>query len=212
MPQPISLITALYLSVLSAAAVAQTGGDMVPAASDEPVYKVFFESGYYTQALDYLETRLPSLADSQWVDHQKYRAFCLIVLDRRDSALAAFSAILEREPEFGLDPIYTSPKIFEVFHEARRLYLEAHPDTVRADTVAAALDTTVVLSTGLRDSDTLELPSYRVPLYILPGGVGQFYNGQRAKGWVLLGTQVACLAASVISYVERESRYDPDYE
>ena len=104
MRQPVQFATVLCVFLL-AAAVAQTNGDMVPAASEEPVYKVFFESGYYSQALDYIETRLPSVPDSQWVDHQKYRAFCLIVLGMRDSAVQVFELLLDRDRDFELDPI-----------------------------------------------------------------------------------------------------------
>jgi hypothetical protein len=208
MPNPAAALTALCVFLLAAAGGAQTGGEVVPASPEEPVYKVFFESGYYTQALDYIEARLPEVPDSQWVDLQKYRAFCLIVLDRQDQATEAFVSILDRDPGFGLDPIYTSPKIFEVFHTARGQWQAAHPDTTR---MAPAVDSVRTVAPDTAAADSLSPLVYRTPLYLLPGGAGQFHNGQRLKGWVLLGTQVACLAASIVSYAQRHDRYDPQY-
>ena len=211
MPFPVRVSTALCVFLLSAAAAAQTAGEVVPAPAEEPVYKVFFESGYYTQALEYIESRLPEVAGSVWVDHQKYRAFCLIVLERHDSAVAAFNAILDRDPLFELDPIYTSPKIYEVFHQARLQWQAAHPDTTQPPPADSARDTAVVVAHFTDTLDSLPPPLQKVPLYLLPGGVGQFHNGQRTKGWVLLGTQVACLAASIVTYAAREEHYDSRY-
>ncbi len=214
----------VLLSILVAATGLFAQVDITAAPPEEPVYKVLFESGYYSQALDYIEARLPDAADSLWQQYQRYRAYCLILLDRREQARAVFIAILDRDATFSLDPIRTSPKIYEVYHQARLLWQERQPQPDTADSAAptAALDTSRTDSAsadtarGTVDlmTDSLmrsEPPLRRAPLYLLPFGVGQFANGQRTKGWVILGTQAACLAASVVSYVKRDDYYDPRY-
>lgn len=205
----------LAILVLSATLSAETGGEMVPSSPEEPVYKVLFESGFYAQALEYIESRLDNLPDSSWVEHRKYGAFCLILLERRDEAVEAFGQILTRDPSFNLDPIYTSPKIYEVFRDAQKQWQALHPpaDTVSTDTVAVdtAAPSDTAQAVALLMQDTLEPPVTRAPLYLLPGGVGQFHNGQRAKGFVLLGIQLAGLVGSVATYQYRDNLQDPDY-
>lgn len=213
-----------FLSILVAATGLCAQIDITAAPPEEPVYKVLFESGYYSQALDYIEARLPDADDSLWQHYQRYRAYCLILLDRRDQAESVFIEILDRNPAFRLDPIRTSPKIYEVYYQAKRIWQaqQPQPDTTDSAMQAAAFDTsntdtaTVDTPVGTIDLALDSLPAgdpplRRAPLYLLPFGVGQFANGQQAKGWLILGTQAACLAASVVSYVKRDEYYDPRY-
>jgi tetratricopeptide (TPR) repeat protein len=81
--------------------------DIVTAKKDEPAYKVLFESGFYQEAIDYLETRLREAPDSNFQEHAKYLAFCLILTGRADEAGTVFQDILEKDLEFALDPIRT---------------------------------------------------------------------------------------------------------
>ncbi len=188
----------------------------------EPAHKVLFESGFYAQALEYLGSRLERPADSLWEEYQTYRAFSLIMLDMRDSAAVVFGQILDQRPRYTLNPVYTSPKLYEVFLEAQRAHRPPVADTSAADT--ADTGAVAVADTGTSDSTLGEVSPdsattsaarasdwYRVPLYFVPGGAGQFYNRQPAKAAVLLIAQVVALGASVLTYTQREELYDAQF-
>jgi len=208
---------AIVVALATAAAWAGDGDSTSPgsAVPEEPAYKVLFENGFYAQVLEYLEHKVAQTDDTLWEEYQKYRAFSLILLEQRDSALAVFGAILDRNATFSLDPIYTSPKIYEVYHEARRAWDAVHApaESTSVDSARAAARRDSAGSGDAMAARKRGLPPdwYRVPLYFVPGGTGQFYNRQPAKGAVLLIVQAVALAASVLTYAKRQDYYHPDY-
>ncbi len=212
-------------------AEAQEAAAIIAASPDEPVHRVLFESGFYRQALEYLNVRLNSAGpvDSAWQEYQKYRAFCLILVGEADSAQGVFEELLAHDSTFTLDRVRTSPKIFEVFHAARAARFARPPapveidtaqamDALREDTAAPVSDSQDSIvstsdSTGAQFQPslahgTVDSKWYRIPARLLPGGVGQFLNGQPAKGAVLLGAQALTLGASIVTFRRRAALYD----
>lgn len=82
----------------------------------------FYEAGKYQDALDEL---VPLISQGQqheahlMVEIYKYLAFCNSAYGKWDLVKKQFKRALEYNPKLELDPIFTSPKIMEVFQEAR---------------------------------------------------------------------------------------------
>jgi tetratricopeptide (TPR) repeat protein len=65
------------------------------------------------------------LGDSAIVALHKYIACSLIAQGKPDIAREHFKSILAIDPDFSLDPVYTSPKILVVFNEAKQSFLSS---------------------------------------------------------------------------------------
>ena len=82
----------------------------------------FYEAGKYQDALDEL---VPLISQGQeheahqMVEIYKYLAFCNSAYGKWDLVKKQFKRALEYNPKLELDPVFTSPKIMEVFQEAR---------------------------------------------------------------------------------------------
>jgi tetratricopeptide (TPR) repeat protein len=207
------IITFLVGAVLICQVSAQDDKkDIVTAKKDEPAYKVLYESGFYLEAIDYLETRLREAPDSNFQEHARYLAFCLILTGRIGEAEKVFRDILEKDPGFSLDPIRTSPKIYEVFSAARTQWASARP---AAPDTADAPEPVVTAAPAPAQPDIAPAPLpppavrpwYRIPVCLAPGGAGQFYHGQKIRGAVLAGLQAVGLGLSIWAF----SQKDPDY-
>jgi len=74
-------------------------------------------NGEYERPLQLLGSELDA---NEVVEGHKYRAFSLVALERNDEALAEFGALLEADPGHTLDAALVSPKIVEVFEQARQ--------------------------------------------------------------------------------------------
>ena len=107
-------------------------------------------------------------------------------------ARAHFAAALSLDPGLVLDPVLVSPKTLVFFETVR--------DEAR-DVSPSPSETTVryVRVRDLRPAATVR--SLAVP------GWGQLYNGQRAKGWMLIGTWSALAAGTVASHIARSQAH-----
>ena len=109
----------------------------------------------------------------------RLQAFSLVALGRNREAASAFRRALDLNPRMTLDPEAVSPKIRAVFDQVRR-EMPLPPEPVRFDTVYARKP---------------------VPISIIIPGAGQFHNGQRGKGYALIGLGVASVAGLVSSHI-----------
>lgn len=90
----------------------------------EPVeeVKTLYDQGSYEEAVQAAEGILeetPGLELEAVVGLRKLVAFSWVALGRREEAKEEFKAILEIDPALTLDPLLISPKIIQVFEEAR---------------------------------------------------------------------------------------------
>jgi hypothetical protein len=65
------------------------------------------------------------LGDSAIVTLHTYIAFSLIAQGKPDIAREHFKSVLAIDPDFSLDPVYTSPKILIVFNETKQSFLSS---------------------------------------------------------------------------------------
>jgi tetratricopeptide (TPR) repeat protein len=117
--------------------------------------------------------------------------FVYVARDQKQNALQEFTTVLKANPAYDLDPVQTSPKILEVFREARNDYLQrvaSEPAVFR-----------------MPQADVRLSASWRSLL--LPGW-GQFYKRQELKGTAIAVTQVITLAALIFEQSEQARRHD----
>lgn len=114
-----------------------------------------------------------------------------VARDQSEIAFAEFRRILTIRPAFEMDPVLTSPKIIEVFRNAKREYMDqvlSQPEAYR-----------------LPEANAKVAASWRSA--VLPGW-GQAYKQQRAKAAVIGVVQAIALGAFVAYIFETDSRKD----
>jgi tetratricopeptide (TPR) repeat protein len=217
-----SLLWLLVLTFCTAAAAqeAALAGDSATVAADTAYnYKSLYENGFYDEAAKALEIMIKQSPDSAGEDPLKTLAFTYILLGRPMEARVIFKTLLSRNQDFSLDPIMTPPRFFEVFHQARAEWLvSAEGQSVlkrkkaQEDSVRTVLFTNVAKQPLLFKLKVLgESPVVRIPISLLPGGAGQFYNGKPLKGAAFLAAECASLAASIWAYYRYKDVADPQY-
>jgi hypothetical protein len=81
-----------------------------------------YEEGNFSQA-EYLALKalqnIKTLNREETIEIHKLLAFCYVAMDDHHSAISEFMEVLQRNPRQTLDPLYVSPKIIEVFNEAK---------------------------------------------------------------------------------------------
>lgn len=119
--------------------------------------------------------------------------FVYVARDQRENAIQEFTIVLAANPRYELDPVQTSPKIMDVFRQARSEYLlkvASEPAVYR-----------------MPQADVRLAASWRS--LALPGW-GQFYKKQDTKGSAIIAAQVLSLAALIYMQTETNRRHD-DY-
>ena len=135
-----------------------------------------FEYGQYAAAVAVLR----SLVEEERLHGadriQALRAFgvSLFLLGRRGGAEAAFLMLLREEPTARLDPALVPPEVIAFLDEVRARHQAVIQRAVKARRPSAWLN-------------------------LLPP-VGQFQNGHKGKGWLLLSLEVTFLAMDIATY------------
>ncbi|MBU1984121.1 hypothetical protein KJ815_06915, partial [bacterium] len=113
--------------------------------------------------------------------------YVYVARDQKDAAMREFTHILSVNPASELDPVMTSPKILEVFRQARADYMlrvASEPAVYR-----------------MPQADVRLSASWRS--LVLPGW-GQLYKQQKVKGSVIAAAQALSLAALVFLQIETD--------
>jgi hypothetical protein len=149
-----------------------------------------YNSGSYlsaeVEARRLLEHNPPG--DTASVLLHKFIAFSLIAQGKPEIAREHFKSILNIDPEFSLDPIYTSPKILVVFNDTKQVFL--------ADKKLSNKEVTLA-------SKNSQAPiTYRA--IVFPGWE-QSHAGRTTIGSFFLGAGVAALGAGITFEILRGS-------
>jgi len=101
--------------------------------------------------------------------------FIYVVLEERDKAIQQFISWLQIDPGADLDPLYISPKIIQVFEEAKTQFEVISKEEPPPDYSA------------------LEKQKTAIQKSLLFPGLGQIYQGQTTKGYTLVVSEIALL-------------------
>lgn len=179
------VLTAALACCSSLSPPAQAG---TPDDSTVTAIRAMYENGAYlaaeVEARRYLEQQTP--ADSLRITGEQYLAFALVAQGKSKAAVRHFTAILEIDSTFELDPVYTSPKILASFNEARQLKLQSHridshlPPPVQASPASGVSWRSIVFP-----------------------GWEQVYQGRESKGYALIAAGVVAAGSAVVFEIER---------
>ncbi|MBN2378805.1 hypothetical protein JXM67_03265 [candidate division WOR-3 bacterium] len=137
----------------------------------------------------------PGLQISELIELRKYIVYSQVALDEKLKAKDEFKMILKLDSTFNFSEQLVSPKIIQVFNQARGEFF-AH------DSHSAVIDSSLLTSPlKLR---TAVLHSMAFP------GMGQIYSGKKTKGWTFViseGISIAGLIASQIFFMKAREEY-----
>lgn len=161
-----------------------------------------YEHGDYAEAITNLSGVLSPLrltAEEDVVQARKYLGASLFFSGMKDEAAEEFKRLLLLNPDVKLDAFVFPPQLVLFFDEVKAS-IKDQLEKARAQKL---------LKETIRIADRrVELRSAYVNL--IPFGAPQFQNGDRLKGWVLLGTGAALLALNVASYWAARSHANAD--
>lgn len=166
----------------------------LPADSSLMAIRALYEKGAYVdaevEARRFLEQ--PFVSDSLRIQAEEYIAFSLVAQGKPKAAVMHFSAILDADSTFDLDPLYTSPKIMASLAEARQLRrLHTAGRSMPGDAVPHRTESLRAGAPGV---------SWRA--IVFPGWE-QLYQGRPTAGYVFLGAGAAAAALSIGFEIER---------
>ncbi len=139
---------------------------------------------------------LREAADLDELDKIKFHVilgFVYVARDQNDAGRQEFFHVLTVNPAYELDPVMTSPKILDIFRQARADYMlrvASEPAIYR-----------------MPQADVRLAASWRS--LVLPGW-GQFYKQQPVKGSAIIAAQILSLGALIFMQTEVNRRHD-DY-
>jgi tetratricopeptide (TPR) repeat protein len=191
----------------------------------EPAYKVFYENGFYPEAIELLRAKIEERPDTVNLDYLAYLAFCYAASGRQDSAIDVFNKILDCDSAFYLDTVTTSPKILRVLTDAQDQWRARKSSPDHSSSPAVLLEP--LPSKGATplgvSADTAPAPvpslgpelkpiGWRGYVYAcVPGGAGQFHSQHPIRGSVLLALQAIGFAGGYWAYQKRGDYYDAQH-
>jgi hypothetical protein len=139
----------------------------------------------------------------------------------RPEAEKQFLAILSQQPRFQLDPLVYPRAAVEVFDEVRRRNAEKikailererqeaelrRQEKQRQEAERRRLERLAQQAGTVIERTVVEHPYW---LNFIPLGVGQFQNGHKIKGWILLTSQLALAGVSLGAFIGSEYGLGP---
>lgn len=154
-----------------------------------------YYSGSYQEVIQKAQqymTETPEIAAEAEIELRSFVAYSYVALAERQQAIEEFKAILELDRDLALDPRLVSPKIIEVFNEARAEFILAHPPDI------------IGISASLTSPLSLRIATLRS--FAFPG-LGQVYAGNPTKGWGFVAGEGAALAGLIVTHFFTEKAH-----
>ncbi len=120
-----------------------------------------------------------TLSKTEIIEANKFYAFSLVAVGKIEEAIKVFHRLLDLDPYFIPDPIKISPKIVNVFDEAKTKKLLLMPPA------KPLLDTVYI--------------KRKIPLTIFIPGVYQIQNNKKFKGYTIITAGIISLTALGVS-------------
>jgi hypothetical protein len=186
----------LYVTLLVLVPLFSLYGQITPADSLYQLGQVRYDDGDFDGAELAALRGLRLASDLDELGKLKFHlllGFVYVARDQRENAAQEFNHVLVANPAYDLDPVQTSPKIMEVFRQARSDYLlkvASEPAVFR-----------------MPQSDVRLAASWRS---LVAPGWGQFYKKQEVKGSAFAAAQILSLAVLIFMQTETNRRHD-DY-
>jgi tetratricopeptide (TPR) repeat protein len=166
-----------------------------------------FNSGAYLNAeLEGRRLLEHTVNDSVRAEIHKNIAFSLIAQGKTAQAKDQFTNLLKINPDYVLDPVYTSPKILAVFKESQDQFITSHKIKMEIAEKQEADNNKQVIGDAKITSEQLSYKykaiSYRT--IIFPGWE-QLYQDRNRAGSLFLGAGIAALGSGIVFEFLRSS-------
>lgn len=172
---------------------------------DFEIARQAYDSRDFSRAVFYFEQLVggdvPRLSSPPLIaEARKLLGAAYVFVGRREAAREQFERLLRDQPDYVLDPLLFPLEVQELFASVReRLELQRREAEARA-AVEARADRERRRSEQLlrfaEEDVRVELENSRW-LALVPGGVGQFQNGDEGLGWMFLLSETAFLGVAV---------------
>lgn len=172
---------------------------------DFEIARQAYESRDFSRAVFYFEQlvggEVPRLSSAPMIaEARKLLGAAYVFVGRREAAREQFERLLREQPDYLLDPLLFPLEVQELFASVReRLELQRREAEARAAVEARAASErrrSEQLLQFAEEDVRVELESSRW-LALVPGGVGQFQNGDDGLGWMFLLSEAAFLGVAV---------------
>jgi hypothetical protein len=189
----------------------------VPARADEQTEFEKARAAYEAKNYDDADKRFralltggvhdPALLD----DARMYMAAILFARGQQPDAAALVEKLLLDHPEYEPDPLRFPQDVINFFIDTRRKILDkiakAKADRARQEEIARQNERLQKERAAKRlallekmAGEEIEIEQHSRLFALLPFGAGQFQNGQKALGWIFLGSESALFAAASITF------------
>jgi hypothetical protein len=131
-----------------------------------------------------------TLSNAEIIEINKFYAYSLAIMGKKEAAMKVFNQLLDLKPDFMPDPITVSPKITNIFNEAKNTKLLMMP-----------------IIKPLKDTIYIEK---KIPFTMLVPGVSQIQRDKKIKGFTILAAEILSLTGLAISHYNY-SKYHDEY-
>lgn len=200
-------LAAAWVAALLAALVSLVAPSPARAGEieDFEIARQAYESRDFSRAVFYFEQLVggdvPRLSSGPLIaEARKLLGAAYVFVGRREAAREQFERLLREQPDYLLDPLLFPIEVQELFASVReRLELERREAEARAAVQARADRERERAQRLLRFAEEdvrVELENSRW-LALIPGGVGQFQNGDEGLGWTFLVSETVLLGGAI---------------
>jgi hypothetical protein len=206
------MFTKLILLVFFSACAAfceNSPQEMKPSQGEEPVYKLLFESGFYKEAIEFLEEKAKNPLDTACATYNRYLFLCYLLNNQTPRAVQLLNSLFDRDSLFTLDSVSAPPNAYSIFLDTKLAWQQDKKKKALAAFIAAESLKTVVRVSA--KAQVQRLSPLRAGLYCVPFGTGQFIKHDKRKATLLLFVEGATLGMSLWAYNERAKSYSPEY-
>lgn len=173
--------------------------------------KIAFEEQRYGVAVDlFMRFLKPTLIGSGskavrsrplMLEAYKYLGASHVFLNQVSQAEEAFTKLVHEDPDYVLDPVAFPSDVVDVFNRIKkRLAAAPHADAL------APREQALKSIVALAETETIREKHSRW-VAAIPFGVGQFQNGNKTLGIVLLASESVLFAVSLFSFLKHQSLY-----
>lgn len=179
------ILAGFALCILASAVWAESG---ILSRAEE-----LYSRGDYLQVIELVEPALSesSLETSERIGLLRLLGSTYVAVDNIESAKDRFKKMLSLDSEIELDPLSTSPKIVSVFREAKAEFEEENSSPV--------IDTLAPVGLPIERREGVWVGPAFKSLFI--PGLGQFANGDQAKGIIFMSAEAISLAGLAVSHM-----------
>ena len=173
-----------------------------------------FEYGNYAKVVNLAEKILDKnkaeLKKEELIETYKYLGLSNYIEGKREDAGATFIMLLSIDPSYHLDPLYAPPELISFF---MKIKAEIFPNDTQTPDKKPVENNINQRKTGPETKKYYTKYKYYYEknnyfVNFIPFGAGQFVNGSKVKGSLVLSTQLLALGSNMFFYFSLRAMKD----